>query len=78
VTYMPPLGDLNIWIALAVAVAKATLVVLYFMHLRWDRLFNSIILISALLFIAIFIGAAMSDTANYQVNLEPPGTTIRP
>lgn len=77
VTYVD-LGDLNIWIALGVAVLKATLVVLYFMHLRWDRPFNAIVLISALVFIAIFIGAAMMDSANYQVNLEPPGAHVHP
>src|SRR4051812_22502859 len=30
----------NVWIALGVAVVKATLVALFFMHLRWDSPFN--------------------------------------
>src|SRR3954469_631476 len=38
----------NVWIALAVAVAKATLVALFFMHLRWDSPFNSVVLVAAL------------------------------
>src|SRR4051794_30548662 len=55
------LGPLNIWIALGVAVAKAALVALYFMHLRWDAPFNGLILISALFFVAIMIGTTILD-----------------
>lgn len=73
-----PLGQFNLMVALAIAVLKATLVVLYFMHLRWDSPFNAVILISALVFIAIFMGAAMMDSSNYEVNMEPPGTTVHP
>lgn len=71
VTYVD-LGQFNIWIALLVAVAKAGLVAMYFMHLRWDSPFNGIALISALLFVAIFMGTAMLDSHEYQPNLEPP------
>src|SRR3569623_1510689 len=60
------LGKLNIWIALAVAVAKAALVALYFMHLRWDAPFNALILISALFFVAIMIGTTIIDTSEYK------------
>jgi cytochrome c oxidase subunit 4 len=68
------LGALNIWVALAIAVFKAALVILYFMHLRWDSLFNGIILISALAFVMVFIGVTMMDTGEYQMNYQPPGT----
>src|SRR5688500_12190680 len=34
----------NVWIALVIAAAKAGLVALYFMHLRWDSPFNGLIL----------------------------------
>ena len=66
------LGPLNIWIALFIAVIKAGLVAMYFMHLRYDAPFNGIVLLSALLFVAIFIAATLSDSANYQQTLEPP------
>ena len=61
VTYID-LGSLNIWIALAIALAKAALVALYFMHLRWDSPFYGIILIVALMFVILFIGIAIMDT----------------
>lgn len=73
VTYVD-LGDANIWIALAVAFVKAVLVGMYFMHLYWDNPFNSIILIVALLFLAVFIGAAMTDSVQYESTKEPPAS----
>jgi cytochrome c oxidase subunit 4 len=65
-------GDFNIYVALAIAVIKALLVALYFMHLRWDAPFNSIVLASALLFVAIFIGTTITDSREYKVNYNPP------
>jgi cytochrome c oxidase subunit 4 len=70
------LGEFNIWVALAIAVFKAALVILYFMHLRWDSLFNGIILISALAFVMVFIGVALMDTSEYKMNNQPPGTRM--
>jgi cytochrome c oxidase subunit 4 len=71
-----PLGNLAIWAALLIAVVKATLVALYFMHLRWDAPFNSIILACALLFVAIFIGATITDSREYKANLTPPANSL--
>jgi cytochrome c oxidase subunit 4 len=70
------MGAFNIWVALAIAVFKAALVILYFMHLRWDSLFNGIILISALAFVMVFIGVALMDTSEYKMNNQPPGTRM--
>jgi cytochrome c oxidase subunit 4 len=58
-------GEANLIVALAIAVLKASLVVLYFMHLRWDRPFNSIVFVGCLIFVALFIGLAMLDTQQY-------------
>lgn len=70
------LGPFNIWAALGIAVTKAAFVILYFMHLRYDKPFNAVVLISALLFVAVFIGIAMMDTSQYKPNYQPPGTRI--
>ena len=35
------------------------LVVMYFMHLRWDSPFNGIVILAALFFVALFIGLAL-------------------
>ena len=69
------LGALNIWVALAIAVVKAVFVALYFMHLRWDSVFNAFVFTTALIFLALFIGVTLMDSAAYQVNYEPPGGT---
>jgi cytochrome c oxidase subunit 4 len=73
VTYVD-FGAMNIFIALGIAVIKAALVILYFMHLRWDNLFNGVILIAALLFVMTFIGVTMMDSGQYKQNYQPPGT----
>ena len=68
------LGEANIWIALAVAVAKGSLVALFFMHLKYDSPFNGMILVCAFLFLAIFIGISLMDSSDYQKNIPPPLT----
>ncbi len=71
VTYVD-LGGLNLWIALAIAVLKGSLVGLFFMHLWYDRGFNGLIFVTALVFVAIFIGPTLMDTGAYQVDYQPP------
>lgn len=66
------LGQFNIWLALLIAVIKAGLVAMYFMHLRWDSPFNGIVLITSLFFVALFIGIAVLDSREYQPTLDPP------
>ena len=65
------LGAFNIWVGLAIATAKAVLVTLYYMHLRWDKPFNAFVFLGAFFFLAIFVGIAMMDTQAYQPNLIP-------
>ena len=65
-------GPANIWVALVIAFIKAVIVALYFMHLRWDSPFNSIVLIASLLFVTLFLGAAIIDSREYQRNYAPP------
>ena len=60
------LRELNIFVALAIAVLKASLVCLFFMHLRWDRPFNAFVLITSLALVALFIWFAMTDSHEYQ------------
>lgn len=63
------LGNLNLIVAMGVAVAKATLVVLFFMHLYWDKPFNAVLFLGALLFVALFILFLLLDTQQYQPEL---------
>jgi cytochrome c oxidase subunit 4 len=59
-------SSINLAIAMVIAVTKATLVVLFFMHLRYDRLFHSVIFASAILAAALFVGFTLMDTGQYQ------------
>jgi cytochrome c oxidase subunit 4 len=65
-------GQWSILVALGVAVVKGSLVGLYFMHLRYDAPFNGVILVTALVFVALFIGIALLDTIQYADNYEVP------
>lgn len=59
-------ANINLAVAMVIAVTKATLVVLFFMHLRYDRLFHTVIFVSALAAAALFVGFALMDSAQYQ------------
>ncbi len=59
-------ANINLAIAMVIAVTKATLVILFFMHLRYDRLFHSVVFVSAILAAALFVGFTLMDTGQYQ------------
>jgi cytochrome c oxidase subunit 4 len=65
------LGSFNLGIALAIAITKASLVVLYFMHMRYDRPMHAIVFISALLFFTLFVSIALLDSHAYAPDLIP-------
>ena len=74
---------INLGIAMAIAVTKATLVILFFMHLRYDRLFHSIVFTAAILAASLFVGFTLMDTNQYQqTNIwnpdAPPAAPIGP
>lgn len=54
-------GSFNIVVAMLVAIAKAALVVLFFMALRWDKGVNIFYLASGLLSIIIFLAFLIGD-----------------
>jgi len=55
------LGALNIWAALGIATLKASLVILYFMHLKNEPLLFKVCLFITLLTLAAFIGLTFFD-----------------
>ncbi len=65
------LGAGNLWLAMAIATAKAACVALFFMHLRWDRPFLGFVFLIALLFVFLFVGIALLDTQAYRPDLIP-------
>jgi cytochrome c oxidase subunit IV len=66
------LGQLSIWVSLLIAVAKAGLVAMFFMHLRWENPFFGMILVLSLLFVAVFIGLAVLDSREYRSTYDEP------
>lgn len=65
------LGRFNVWIALAIATVKASFVGLYFMHLRYDRPFNGIVLCVSLALVMLFVAITLEDTRSYAPELIP-------
>jgi cytochrome c oxidase subunit 4 len=65
------LGPFNIWLALGVAVVKAGLVALFFMHLRWDAPMNGFLFVVSAAFVMLFIGLALLDGSHYQDEVMP-------
>lgn len=56
------LGRFNLIAVIAIATMKASLVVSFFMHLRWDNKFNVLIFLSGIFFIGVFFAYTMNDT----------------
>jgi cytochrome c oxidase subunit 4 len=59
-------ANINLAVAMVIAVTKATLVILFFMHLRYDKLFHTVVFCSALLAASLFVGFTLMDTSQYQ------------
>jgi cytochrome c oxidase subunit 4 len=55
------LGPLNNIVMLAIACAKATLVILYFMHVRWSSHLTWVIVVSGFFWLLIMFTFTMSD-----------------
>lgn len=58
-----PLGPLNVPIAIAIAAAKATLVVLFFMALKYDNPVNALTFTIGIIMVVVFITFTLFDTA---------------
>ncbi len=63
-------GWFNLPVAMAIATVKATLVALYFMHLRYDAPFSGLAFLVALVFVAVFILIVLLDTVHYEADVE--------
>ncbi|NBP51557.1 MAG: hypothetical protein EBU70_10370 [Actinobacteria bacterium] len=63
------LGEANMPVALGIALVKATIVALIFMHLRWDRPFNLLVLVGSILFVLLLIAFAAMDVHQYEPSI---------
>ncbi|HEX4946181.1 MAG TPA: cytochrome C oxidase subunit IV family protein [Blastocatellia bacterium] len=55
------LGAANVIIAMVIATTKASLVVLFFMGLKYDKRFLAIAFLSSLIFLGLFLGFTLLD-----------------
>ena len=55
------LGRFNSVVALTIAVCKALLVVLYFMHVRYSTRLTKLVVVGGFLWLALMIGLTMTD-----------------
>jgi cytochrome c oxidase subunit 4 len=65
------LGRWDIAFTMLIATIKATLVMLFFMHLAFDKPFNLIIFLSSFVFVALFVTFTLTDANQNASKLEP-------
>jgi cytochrome c oxidase subunit 4 len=59
-------GQMNLVVAMLIATIKASLVAMFFMHLRYDKPFHTVVIVSGLLFALLFVAFAFMDGNQYQ------------
>ncbi|MBZ5537895.1 MAG: cytochrome C oxidase subunit IV family protein [Acidobacteriia bacterium] len=67
------LGRWNTVVALAIAVCKATLVVLFFMHLRYSSALPRLVMLGGLFWLALLIGLTLVDNLTRVWDSNPRG-----
>jgi len=60
------LGEMNKVVAMGIASFKATLVVLYFMHVKYSSRLTKLIVVSGFFFLAILLTLTMADYGSRQ------------
>ena len=68
------LGSLNFPVALAIAILKATLVVLFFMHVKYSSKLTKLVVGSAFFFLIVLFGLTLSDYLSRGWFVSPGGT----
>src|SRR5207245_4399600 len=58
---MKDLGPLNVVVALVIAVIKASLVVLFFMHIYWSTKLNKIVVVSGIAWLGLLLWLTVTD-----------------
>lgn len=58
-----PLGPLTVPVAIGIAVGKASLVVMFFMHLKYDNPVNALTFTIGTIFVVVFVSITLLDTA---------------
>ena len=59
-----------------IATVKSSLVILFFMHLLWDKPLNAIFFLSSIIFVALFLGFTLMDAHGYHNQIEDHDTLL--
>ena len=72
------IGILTFWVALGIASFKATLVVLYFMHVRYSHPLVWLFAAAGFVFLAILVVLTLNDplTRGWQFQVQDPGISL--
>ena len=68
-----PLGSWNFPVAITIAVTKATLVILFFMHAKYSSKVIKLFVGTAFFFLAILLGMTMTDVLSRGLKTYPGG-----
>jgi cytochrome c oxidase subunit 4 len=69
------LGALNFPVAIAIAITKATLVILFFMHAKWSSRLTKLVIGGAFFFLFVLLTLTMTDYLSRGWHTSPRGTT---
>lgn len=64
------LGNMELALTMVIASLKASLVILFFMHMLHDKPLNAIIFLGSFIFVALFIGFTLMDSSAYRDSIE--------
>ncbi len=60
----------DVHVALTIATIKAALVMLFFMHMIYDKPLNTIFFLFSIVFVSLFLGFTMTDSGQYQHRID--------
>ena len=69
------LGSANFPVAIAIAITKATLVVLFFMHVKYSSRMTKMVVAVAIFFLMVMLGLTMTDYMTRDWFSSPRGST---
>jgi len=69
------LGSFNFPVAIAIAITKATLVILFFMHVKYSSRLTKMVVGMSFFFLAIMFGLTLTDYMSRGWYTSPRGTT---
>ena len=62
-------AGINLAVAMLIATVKASLVCIFFMHLKYDKRFHTIVFLSAVLLATLFVSFTLMDSGQYQQDI---------